>query len=126
MCGGEHVMSGTGNTAYRLKHAIPAFDRAVYDTKNNPYGIGKTHADEPLSGPRLPQTYTSSAPAESSERRKFKADPLSGRFVDESGIDMTDLSDPRAWGKTFENIAKGTYEGVKSIYKLFSPATWLP
>ena len=122
MCGGEHVMSGPGNTAYRLKHATPAFDRAVYDTKNNPYGIGKTHSD---AVPRLPKPSAPESGPESAPS-KFKADPLSGRFVDDDGIDMTDLSDPRAWGKTFENIAKGTYEGVKSIYKLFSPATWLP
>ena len=109
MCGGQKVMSGTGNTQYRRRHQTPAFDRAVYDTKNNPYGIGRTHAD--IIPPRLPKPVPPTPQTPSNDKDE---------------IDFEDLSDPRAWTETFKNIAKGTYDGVKTIYKLFSPATWLP
>jgi hypothetical protein len=96
-----------GNKYYQMKHADTGFDRTSYDTVNNPYGIGKTHAD---AQPRLPQV---SAPSTTTPT-------YSG-----SDIDMTDLSDPRAWGKTFENIASGVYDGLKDVYKILSPLSWI-
>ena len=103
------AMSGPGNKYYRMAHPPQKFDRSVYDKVNNPYGVGKTHADEQ---PRLP---TPSAPTRTPSKN-----------YEDDYIDMEDLSDPRAWGKTFENIAKGTYEGLKTVYKILSPLSWLP
>ena len=44
----------------------------------------------------------------------------------EREIDFTDLSDPRAWTETFKNIGTGVYDGLKTVYKIFSPLSWLP
>jgi hypothetical protein len=103
MCEGGEL----GNKYYQMKHQDTGFDRTSYDKVNNPYGIGKTHADEQ---PRLPQVTASSTTTPT----------YSG-----SDIDMTDLSDPRAWGKTFENIASGVYDGLKTVYKILSPLSWI-
>ena len=103
-----------GNKMYQMKHADTGFDRSVYDKKNNPYGMGKTHADVQ---PRLPQVgspLVDNIPATTTPT-------YSG-----SDIDMEDLSDPRAWAKTFENIGTGVYEGLKDVYKILSPLSWLP
>jgi hypothetical protein len=105
MCEGGEL----GNKYYQMKHQDTGFDRSSYDKKNNPYGIGKTHADEQ---PRLPQV---TAPSTTT--------PTYSGNDDE--IDMTDLSDPRAWGKTFENIASGVYDGLKTVYKIVSPLSWI-
>lgn len=99
-----------GNTMYQMKHQEPAFDRSTYDKVNNPYGMGRT-------GPRLPQVgspLVDNIPATTTPT-------YSG-----SDIDMEDLSDPRAWAKTFENIGTGVYEGLKDVYKILSPLSWLP
>ena len=108
MLGG--AFSGTGNTMYQMKHQSPKFDRSVYDKVNNPYGIGKTHAEQ---APRLPTTESNKSSVEQD-------------LDDDDYIDMEDLSDPRAWGKTFENIGTGVYEGLKDVYKVLSPLSWLP
>ena len=108
MIGG--AFSGTGNTMYQMKHQAPKFDRSVYDKVNNPYGIGKTHAEQ---APRLPTTESNKSSVEQD-------------LDDDDYIDMEDLSDPRAWGKTFENIGTGVYEGLKDVYKVLSPLSWLP
>ena len=120
MLGG--AFSGTGNTMYQMKHQAPKFDRSVYDKVNNPYGIGKTHAEQ---APRLPTTESNKSSVEQ-DLEPFKPDWTKGQFVDDEGIDMTDLSDPRAWGKTFENIGTGVYKGLKSVAKILSPLSWLP
>ena len=118
MLGGSyHDVSGgvMGNTMYQMKHQQPAFDRSSYDKVNNPYGMGKTHAD---AQPRLPQV---GSPLVENTLPATTTPTYSG-----SDIDMTDLSDPRAWGKTFENIASGVYDGLKDVYKILSPLSWLP
>ena len=74
------AMSGPGNKYYQMAHPPQKFDRSVYDKVNNPYGVGKTHADEQ---PRLPKP---SAPKPS-------------KNYEDDYIDMEDLSDPRAWEK---------------------------
>ena len=104
MCEGGEL----GNKYYQMKHADTGFDRTSYDKVNNPYGMGKTHADEQ---PRLPLPSTTPATTTNS---------YSG-----SEIDMEDLSDPRAWSKTFENIGTGVYDGLKSVYKVLSPLSWI-
>ena len=106
MGGSYHEGGAFGNKMYQMKHETN-FDRSVYDKVNNPYGIGKTHDD---SQPRLPQV----------------TPPTITPSYSGSDIDMEDLSDPRAWGKTFENIASGVYDGLKDVYKILSPLSWLP
>ena len=110
MCEGGEL----GNKYYQMKHADTGFDRTSYDKVNNPYGIGKTHADEL---PRLPQV---GSPLVENTLPATTTPTYSG-----SDIDMTDLSDPRAWGKTFENIASGVYGGLKDVYKILSPLSWI-
>ena len=116
-----------GNKFYQASHPIKEFNKSDYDKKNNPYGIGKTHADQPPINIPLPKTENTFRGAPQDEpAEKFKPDWTKGQFVDEEGVDMTDLSDPKSWAKTFENIGKGTYEGLKSVASIFSPLSWLP
>ena len=97
MCEGGAI----GNKFYQIKHD-QNFDRSVYDKKNNPYGIGQTHSS-------LPKTPSNFKPIEPNN----------------DYIDMEDLSDPRAWSKTFDNIASGVFDGLKTAYKVVSPLSWI-
>ena len=124
----HHSKGGSfGNKYYQASHPQKEFDRAEYDKKNNPYGIGKTHADKvPINIP-LPKTENTFRGApQDKPAEKFKPDWTKGEFVDDEGVDMTDLSSAKAWEKTFENIGTGVYKGLKTVASILSPLSWLP
>ena len=98
MCGGDEFYM-SGDKQYKKEKRPMVFDRKPYDIKNNPPRTIKDILDDD----------------------KPSIENVATPTLIDSEIDMTDLSDPRAWGQTFKNLGEGIYSGVKTIFSPFLP-----
>ena len=96
MCGGDEFYM-SGDKQYKKEKRPMVFDRKPYDIKNNPPRTIKDILDDD----------------------KPSIENVATPILQDSEIDMTDLSDPRAWGETFKNIGEGIYDGVKTVFSPF-------
>jgi len=127
----------SGDKCYKKQERMVKFDRDAF------LAAQKKEADEnvrkPDAGP-VPSMSTETKPTadaanplpapkpqDKDEREfvdKFSAAITPGDRGSVFGTDKSDLSDPRAWVDTIVDIAKGTVDGVATIFEALDPMSW--